>query len=78
VPFIKMKITMSPQLFQNLIAEFTAPLAGRALDGELAIELNSEQGPGSPVFEALFSACRAGVAADWMREREAVAFDTVG
>lgn len=61
---------MSPQLFQNLIAEFTAPLVGRALGAELATELNHEHGPDSPAFEALFSACRAGVAAGWMFERE--------
>lgn len=61
---------MSPEHFQNLIAEFTAPLAGRALDAALATELNREHGPGSPAFEALFGACRAGVAAGWMCERE--------
>ena len=54
---------MSPQRFQSLIAEFTAPLVGRALDGALASELNRLHGPGSTAYEALFDACRSGVAA---------------
>jgi hypothetical protein len=62
---------MSRQDFENLIAEFTAPLAGRALDATLAAELNREHGPGSAAYEALFAACRAGVAEGWMCEREA-------
>ena len=62
---------MTPQLFETLIAEFTAPLAGRALDPALAEELNRRHGPGSASFRALFDACRAGVAAGWMCSREA-------
>jgi Dephospho-CoA kinase len=62
---------MSLQRFQSLIAEFTAPLAGRALDASLASELNRLHGPGSAAYEALFAACRSGVAEGWMCEREA-------
>ena len=62
---------MSLQRFQSLIAEFTAPLAGRALDGALESELNRLHGPGSDAYEALFAACRSGVAEGWMCEREA-------
>jgi len=61
---------MSPELFNSLIGDFTAPLAGRALDAALAKELNDRHGPGSPAFEAIFAACRAGVQAGWMCERE--------
>jgi len=53
------------------MTQFTAPLAGRALDATLAAELNREHGPGSAAYEALFAACRAGVAAGWMCHREA-------
>lgn len=62
---------MTPQLFETLIAEFTAPLAGRPLDDALAEDLNRRHGPGSPSYRALFDACRAGVAAGWMCSREA-------
>jgi hypothetical protein len=62
---------MSRQGFENLMTQFTAPLAGRALDATLAAELNREHGPGSAAYEALFAACRAGVAAGWMCHREA-------
>ncbi len=61
---------MSRDAFQTLIAELTAPLAGRALDGDLAAALNREHPPGSPGYQAIFDACRAGVAAGWMCERE--------
>jgi hypothetical protein len=62
---------MSLPRFQSLIAEFTAPLAGGALDATLAAELNRLHGPGSAAYEALFAACRSGVAEGWMCEREA-------
>ena len=62
---------MTPQSFESLIAEFTAPLAGRALDAALAEELNRRHGPGSAAYQALFDACRAGVGAGWMCSREA-------
>jgi hypothetical protein len=66
------KSTMSSrERFQSLIAGFTAPLAGRALDAALAADLNRDHGPGSAAYEALFAACRAGVAEGWMCEREA-------
>jgi hypothetical protein len=61
---------MTPQLFQNLIAGFTADLAGRELNAELAAELNRDHGPDSESFHAFFDACRAGVAAGWMCKHE--------
>lgn len=57
--------------FPSLIADFTAPLAGRALDATLAADLNRNHGPGSAAYQELFDACRAGVAEGWMCEREA-------
>ncbi len=62
---------MSPDRFHSLIAELTSSLAGRTLDTALAAELNRDHGPGSVAYEALFQACRDGIAAGWMCDREA-------
>ncbi len=62
---------MAPDQFHSLIAGLTASVAGRALDAALASDLNREHGPGSRTYEALFQACRDGVAEGWMCEREA-------
>ena len=56
--------------FSALIASLTATLAGRPLDDDLAAELNRDHPAGSPTFEAIFSACQAGVAAGWMCQHE--------
>jgi hypothetical protein len=61
---------MSPELFQDLISTLTATLEGRPLDHTLAEDLNRTHPAGSPVFEAIFEACRQGVAAGWMCSRE--------
>jgi hypothetical protein len=61
---------MSPDAFRTQIAELTAQIAGRALDGALDDWLNSEHGAGSPSFEALAAACRAGVEEGWLCNRE--------
>lgn len=61
---------MSPQEFQRLIAGVTEPIAGRALDEALGHWLNATWPPGSPTFEALGAACRAGVAEGWLCNRE--------
>lgn len=61
---------MSPQEFQRLIAGVTQEIAGRALDDALAQWLNTTWPSGSPTFEALASACRAGVAEGWLCNRE--------
>jgi hypothetical protein len=57
--------------FADRVAEVTATLAGRPLAGALADELNQRCGPGTPPYEALAEACRAGVAQGWMCQREA-------
>jgi len=56
--------------FQQLVASLTESLQGRALDEALASALNAEHPAGSPVYEALFAACRQGVAEGWMCESE--------
>jgi hypothetical protein len=61
---------MTPEAFRNQIAEFTAALAGRALDADLDAWLNREHGAGSATYSALKSACEAGVAAGWLCTRE--------
>jgi hypothetical protein len=62
---------MSPvDAFQAQIAVLTATLAGRPLDDALAADLNRLHPPGSPVFEAIAAACRAGAAEGWMCQHE--------
>ncbi|NML14427.1 4-hydroxylaminobenzoate lyase [Azohydromonas caseinilytica] len=61
---------MTPERFQDLIASLTATLEGQPLDAALAERLNREYPAGSPVYEALFDACRQAVAAGWMCSRE--------
>lgn len=61
---------ITPLKFKARLAELTAQLAGRPLDAELDAWLNANHGAGSPTFGALEAACRAGVAAGWLCERE--------
>lgn len=61
---------MTVENFQALIANVTAPIQGRPLDKQLEAFLNERFPPGSPEFEAIAAACREGVAAGWMCERE--------
>lgn len=62
--------THTPESFKALIASLTTTLAGRTLDAALQQQLNAQHGAGSPVFDAIFKACRDGVAAGWLCERE--------
>jgi len=62
---------MSPEDFEHLIAELTAPLAGRALDETLDRWLNDTWPAGSPTYERLAQACRTGAAEGWLCNREA-------
>lgn len=62
---------MTPTEFKALIADFTAQLQGAVLDEQLATRLNREYPAGSSTYNAIFDACRQGVAAGWMCEREA-------
>jgi len=62
---------MTPTEFRQQIAELTAQLSGRALDGALDEWLNAQHGAGSALYARLKSACEAGVAAGWLCDREA-------
>jgi len=62
---------MTPTEFRQQIAELTAQLSGRALDGALDEWLNAQHGAGSALYDRLKSACEAGVAAGWLCDREA-------
>lgn len=61
---------MSKDSFHQLVAELTGQIAGRPLDKDLDLWLNSQHGAGSPSFEALKQACIDGVAEGWLCDRE--------
>ena len=61
---------MTPTDLHQALAPLTAQLAGRPLDQALDDWLNAEAGPGSARYEAIAAACRAGVAAGWLCNRE--------
>ena len=61
---------MSPEEFRNQIAELTAQLANRPLDGNLDAWLNREHGAGSETFRTLAESCRTGVSEGWLCNRE--------
>jgi len=60
----------TPETFRAQIAALTAQIAGRTLDAGLDAWLNHEHGAGSATYQALKSACEAGVAAGWLANRE--------
>jgi Domain of unknown function (DUF4863) len=60
----------APDDLRHLIAQLTADIAGKPLDGNLAQELNDRHGAGSPTYKALKTTCEAGVAAGWLCARE--------
>lgn len=57
--------------FERLVALTTVGLQGRPLDRALDDALNRDFPAGSPAYQALADACRAGVAAGWLCAREA-------
>ncbi|HMM54598.1 MAG TPA: DUF4863 family protein [Candidatus Desulfobacillus sp.] len=57
--------------FIPLVEEITRAIAGRPLDEKLEQHLNSTFPAGGAAFERIFAACKAGIAAGWMCEREA-------
>ncbi|MEW6346644.1 MAG: DUF4863 family protein [Pseudomonadota bacterium] len=61
---------MTPQDFQRLVAGVTEQLVDRPLDDELARWLNDTLPAGGKTFRALADACRDGVAAGWLCNRE--------
>jgi len=62
---------MTAHDFVDLVAPITRWIGARALDATLEADLNRSFAPDGEVFRALFDACRAGVAAGWMCNREA-------
>jgi hypothetical protein len=58
-------------VFQALVSALTGDIARAPLDGALAERLNREVPAGSPPYQALLGACRAGIEAGWMCNREA-------
>lgn len=60
----------TPETFRAQLAALTAQIAGRPLDTGLDAWLNHEHGVGSATYQALKSACEAGVAAGWLANRE--------
>lgn len=62
---------MTASEFAALIAPITAWIGDRALDATLEADLNRTFAPDGAVFQSVADACRAGVAAGWMCNREA-------
>ncbi|CAM4362697.1 DUF4863 family protein [Bordetella muralis] len=60
----------TPASFHDLMRRITSPIAGLPLDGALQARLNQEMGPDSELYQAVFAACRQGVADGWMCSRE--------
>ena len=62
---------MEPAQFTDLIATITRRIAGKPLDASLESELNAAYPTDSAAVRDVFAACRAGIAAGWMCNREA-------
>jgi hypothetical protein len=61
---------MTPEEFTGLIAGITARIAGRTLDAQVEALLNAEFHADGPAFNRVFEACKDGIAAGWMCNRE--------
>jgi hypothetical protein len=55
----------------DAVAAVTRDIAGKSIDADLDRYLNDSFPPGSPTYERLASACRAGMADGWLGQREA-------
>jgi Domain of unknown function (DUF4863) len=62
---------MEPAQFTDLVATITRRIAGQPLDANLESELNATCPADSALFRDVFEACRAGIAAGWICNREA-------
>jgi Domain of unknown function (DUF4863) len=60
----------TPAEFQSQLAELTAQIAGRELNGDLDAWLNQTHGAGSATYKNLKASCEAGVAEGWLANRE--------
>ena len=61
---------MTVEAFRESIATLTSDIAGRPLDAQLDVWLNSTHGQGSATYAQLTEACVAGVAEGWLANRE--------
>jgi hypothetical protein len=61
---------MNAAQFQALIGGLTDEIAKMPLNATLEAYLNKEHGPGSPTYAKIFDACKEGVKAGWMCNRE--------
>lgn len=62
---------MKPNEFADLVASITGWIGARSLDDTLEAGLNRAFPPDSALFQSVLDACRAGIAAGWMCNREA-------
>jgi Domain of unknown function (DUF4863) len=62
---------MTSNEFAALVAPITRWIGDRALDATLEADLNRTFSPEGALFRSVVDACRAGVAAGWMCNREA-------
>ena len=62
---------MTPKEFADLVASITGWIGEHALDDTLEAGLNRIFRPDSALFQSVLDACRAGIAAGWMCNREA-------
>ena len=62
---------MTPEAFKTLIAEVAGAIAGKPVEATLGDELNRRFPAGGETFRRIEAACRAGVEAGWMCDREA-------
>jgi hypothetical protein len=61
---------MTAAEFTDVLASITARIEGRALDKTLEADLNHQFPADGETFRAVVDACRAGIAAGWMCNRE--------
>ncbi len=57
---------MTPETFKTLMKPVTEAIAGRAVDADLADELNRLFPPDGETFKAIEAACHEAIAAGWM------------
>lgn len=61
---------MTANEFADLVASITGWIGDRELDDALEADLNRKFSPDGALYQSVFDACRAGVAAGWMCNRE--------
>jgi hypothetical protein len=69
-PGRQVDIGMTPAQFNDLIATVTSAISGAPLDASLQQSLNRRFPADGETYRSIFDACRAGIAAGWMCNRE--------